>query len=496
MKSLWPHRIRWPRTVHTEKGNLSYNTATKPTLHALLGFLSLATQLGLKADQYGNFGYSTDGSTATITSYSGSVAGEAVIIIPDAITNRIPNLPVTSVGDWAFGFCISTNIAIPESVTRIGDGAFYSCQSLTGLTIPDSVTSIGDYAFQDCTSLTGIMIPSSVTRIGRGAFENCANLRTISVAAANISYSSMNGILFNQDQTTLIRYPIGSRPERYVIPATVTNIGDYAFADCYCLSNITIPGRVANIGDYAFYDCGSLSGVTIPSSVTNIGGCAFENCYSLSNITIPGSVASIGDYAFGACASLANITIPGSVTRLGDGAFTWCTNLARVTISGSVTNIGDWTFYRCTCLTNISIPCNSLARIGQWAFDGCARLTSVFLNGNAPIAMPSAFQDAYNVTVYYLPGTTNWGMSLGGRPAVLWNPKFEATAPSFGVRTNQFGFNITGTANIPIMLEACTNLGQNAWIPLQTSLLTNGSLYCSDPDWTNYPARLYRIRAP
>jgi hypothetical protein len=66
----------------------------------------------------------------------------------------------------------------------------------------------------------------------------------------------------------------------------------------------------------------------------------------------------------------------------------------------------------------------------------------------------------------------------------------------FGVRTNRFGFNITGTANIPIVVEACTNLANPAWNPLQSCNLTNGSLYFSDPTWTNYPARLYRIRWP
>ncbi len=101
-----------------------------------------------------------------------------------------------------------------------------------------------------------------------------------------------------------------------------------------------------------------------------------------------------------------------------------------------------------------------------------------------------------NVTVYYLPGTTNWFSPFGGRPAVLWNPQPQTSGASFSVRTNRFGFNITGNTNIPIVVEACTNLANPTWISLQSCTLTNGSLYFSDPDWTNYPARLYRIRSP
>ncbi len=79
---------------------------------------------------------------------------------------------------------------------------------------------------------------------------------------------------------------------------------------------------------------------------------------------------------------------------------------------------------------------------------------------------------------------------------VLWNPSFQSSNSSFGVLTNQFGFNITGTANIPIVLEACTNLASPVWELLQSCTLTNGSIYFSDPDWTNYPSRIYRIRSP
>jgi hypothetical protein len=101
-----------------------------------------------------------------------------------------------------------------------------------------------------------------------------------------------------------------------------------------------------------------------------------------------------------------------------------------------------------------------------------------------------------NATVYYLPGTSGWSSTFADRPAVLWNPLIQAGDASFGVRSNQFGFNITGTTNIPIRVEASANLASPVWIPLQTLTLTNGLFYFSDPQWTNYPGRYYRISAP
>ena len=100
------------------------------------------------------------------------------------------------------------------------------------------------------------------------------------------------------------------------------------------------------------------------------------------------------------------------------------------------------------------------------------------------------------MTVYYLPGTTNWGATFDGRPTVLWNPQAQNDA-SFGVQNNQFGFNITGSSNLVIVVEACTNLANPVWFPVQTNTLpTVGSSYFSDPAWTNHPGCFYRLCSP
>jgi hypothetical protein len=120
----------------------------------------------------------------------------------------------------------------------------------------------------------------------------------------------------------------------------------------------------------------------------------------------------------------------------------------------------------------------------------------VYFNGNAPnLGLFTVFNGDNDAIVYYLPGTTGWYTPFGGRPAVLWNPQIQTSA-SFRVLSNPFGFTITGTTNIPIVVEASTNLRNGAWSPLQTCTLTNGSIYFSDPQWTNYPARFYRVRSP
>ena len=102
--------------------------------------------------------------------------------------------------------------------------------------------------------------------------------------------------------------------------------------------------------------------------------------------------------------------------------------------------------------------------------------------------------------IYYLPGM-GWQSPYAGLPAFLWNPLAQTSDTMFGVRTNRFGFNITGNSNLVIVVEACTNLAKSVWSPVSTNTLntfvgTNGTSYFSDPQWTNYPGRFYRLRSP
>ena len=260
---------------------------------------------------------------------------------------------VTSIGRYAFSGCTGLpSIGIPNSVTSIGYNAFGGCTGLTRIEFSNSVTSIGNFAFVSCTGLTTIEIPNSVTSIGDSTFRGCYNLFSFIVATDNPNFSSINGIVFNKQQDTLILYPAGI-PGAYTIPNSVVSIGTRAFSGCTGLTSITIPNSVISIGTSAFSGCTGLTTLTIPNSVTSIGGSVFQGCSGLTSVSIGNSVASIGDYAFSYCAGLTTIEIPNSVTSIGNGAFQNCSGLASVSIGNSVASIGINAFSYCTGLTSI-----------------------------------------------------------------------------------------------------------------------------------------------
>jgi hypothetical protein len=177
--------------------------------------------------------------------------------------------------------------------------------------------------------------------------------------------------------------------------------------------------------------------------------------------------------------------------------FSGCFGLTRVTIPGSVTKIGDNAFSSDYSLTSITIP-DSVTNIGASAFYFCTSLTEVFFLGNAPNADSTVFNSDNDATAYYLQGTTGWDVfsTNTGVPTVLWNPLIQVSDGSFGVQNNQFGFNITGTNDFTVVVEACTNLTSPVWTPLTNVTLTNGTFYFSDPQWTNYSSRFYGLGFP
>jgi hypothetical protein len=210
--------------------------------------------------------------------------------------------------------------------------------------------------------------------------------------------------------------------------------------------------------------------------------------------TVPNCITNIGNSAFDSCASLTSVTIPNNVTSIGEWAFDSCTGLTSVTIGNGVTSIPLQAFVGCTSLTNVMIG-NGVNNIVAFAFDSCTNITGFFFQGNAPLSVnTSAFTNDNNAIVYYLPGTTGWGLTLGGLPTALWLPRVQTGDGSFGVQTNQFGFNINWASGQKVVVEACTNLANPVWSPLGTYILTNGTAYFSDSQWMNYPDRFYRIR--
>ncbi|WP_290259049.1 leucine-rich repeat domain-containing protein [Muribaculum intestinale] len=287
-------------------------------------------------------------------------------------------------------------------VTSIGKYAFYKCSGLTSVTIPNSVTSIGISAFYNCSGLTSVTIGNSVTSIGNSAFSNCSGLISIIVDESNPSFSSIEGILYNNDATTLIYCPITKKT--VTIPNSVTSIDYSAFYGCSGLTSVTIPNSVTSIGERAFSGCSGLTSVTIGNSVTSIGYYAFSGCYGLTSVTIPNSVTSIGKYAFSGCSGLTSVTIPNSVTSIGERAFSGCSGLTSVTIGNSVTSIGYYAFSGCYGLTSVTIP-NSVTTIVQSAFSNCRGLTSVTIGNSVTSIGKYAFSGCSKLTSIYCQGT-------------------------------------------------------------------------------------------
>lgn len=195
----------------------------------------------------------------------------------------------------------STNCAgqavIPSGVLTIGTYAFYDASGLTSVSIPLSVSTIETYAFELATSLASVSISASVSSIGLRAFYQTPALASISVDASNTNYSSLSGVLFSKNKSTLIAYPGGRAGNSYVIPDGVTSIEEFAFANVPGLTSVKIPKGITSIARWAFFES-ALTSVTIPEGVTSIGYYAFTDSASLATVIIPASVTSIGLYAF------------------------------------------------------------------------------------------------------------------------------------------------------------------------------------------------------
>ena len=163
---------------------------------------------------------------------------------------------------------ITGNITIPDSVTGIEERAFAGCTNLTSITISNSVTSIGMDTFAGCTSLTSVTIGNNVYEINcSNAFEGCTSLTAINVNAENTTYSSQDGIMYDKNKSTLMRYPTG-KTGVFTIPTNITDIWRSAFEGCTRLTSVTIPDSVTSIRERSFQNCTNLTSVTFQGGTT------------------------------------------------------------------------------------------------------------------------------------------------------------------------------------------------------------------------------------
>lgn len=338
-----------------------------------------------------------DLANASIVAYSGTEG---------TINNQTRTYEANTIPGYAFKReddkdTISSNLqklVFPKTAKAIDSYAFNKCGNFQTLSIPEPISDIRMQSFAWCWFLTTINIPSSVKNIGYQAFMLCDRLQSINVDINNANFSSTDGVLFDKNQTTLIKCP-PNKQGSYLIPSTVKKIASNAFSS-RVLNLINIPASVDLIESGAIGFCNasvivdqssakysSADGVlynknksellfcpsskkgtfSIPETVTKIGSQSFAGA-NISSVVIPKSVTSIGNLAFNSCVELQGIDIPSSVTLIEGNAFTFCYKLETVKIPSSVIEIGDWAFNCCTSLKSITVGHTVPLKIAEHVF--------------------------------------------------------------------------------------------------------------------------------
>jgi len=348
-----------------------------------------------------------------------------------------------SIGKYAFSSNGTESMELADSVTSIGEGAFYRSaikeltigtesdlktigrmafaeSGLTGIYLPAGLSEVGAEAFRDTADLADITIaggvqelklsnsaferagmreitvPARVWYIGEYTFASCPNLQNIHVAAGNEAYTSVDGVLCDIYGTTLVQFPSG-RTGAYEVPAQI-NVLTYASFKNSAIEEVTFAqgSGVKTIGWQTFSGVQELKRIELPDSLVSIDFYAFENCTALTDVVIQNNENFSGIYegAFYNCTALKNITLPDSLTEISEYAFYGCSALEALPMSqdSKVQGIYDYAFYGCSGITEIP-EFEDLTELGEYAFanTGVTEYTvSATLSGIAETAFSGA----------------------------------------------------------------------------------------------------------
>ena len=292
-----------------------------------------------------------------------------------ALSNIELTPKILYIGMRAFANSGLTEISIPKEIETIANQAFYKCEALKKIDFSDGVkeikeaafsycsaleeihlskvlTKIGKEAFYACSSLTEITLPKKLINIGEDAFGACKALKEIKVEAGNTAFTSIDGVLFNKEKTTLLTFPFANTAN-YQVPVGTTKIAPSAFSECNKLASIQFPNTLIEIGSEAFYKCLKLENITLPNSITAVGEGAFYGCEGLLLVELSKSMTIIPDNLLSKCTKLQKIKIPEGINKIAYQAFSNCSSLTQVEIPASVNNIESESFKACESLNEI-----------------------------------------------------------------------------------------------------------------------------------------------
>ena len=336
---------------------------------------SKLTKKGLELEYHGN--------TAVIVGFSGDYA---TINIPEIVVYNSKEYVVTAIGPEVFKDTQLSNITLPKTLVSIGRGAFAGTP-LYSINLESNIRSIEAEAFKGCTNLTDLKFNAGVSEIADSVFEKCSKINS------------------------------------FVIPETVTKIGDRAFAYCY-IKNITFPSGLKSIGDYAFY-CALKCELNLPSTLESIGENAFQQCTFQDDIVIPNNVSSIGRAAFvyadfKSCvwpenaeviedsvfsgSDLERITLPEGVKTIRRHAF-MLTDIVSIVIPSTVEEIEDDAFSSASYLVEV-VNLSSLDIIKGYTSNG--RVANYALDVYNTLDYESKLSYSEDGAIYYTKGTDKW----------------------------------------------------------------------------------------
>ena len=302
----------------------------------------------------------------------------------------LPDAPkLETIGERAFFHSKVQTIFLPDTVSTIGDYAFYYAGELSSINFPTALTSIGDSAFFACQSLTAVDIPATITQIGESAWAACTSLPAITVAAENPNYTAVDGVLYTKDMTVLKVYPFAKSGVTFTVPDSVVELEAYAFAYTG-MQSIDGCASLRAIGDSAFYSCTALKSLPDAPKLETIGERAFYSCKALTSLSFPDSMRSIGEYAFAWCTAVKTFDSGNGLQDTGKYSVYYCTALTTVRLGSGMKTIGEYAFYKCSRLANVDFG-TSVREIGSCAFGGCSKITEIVLPDSVELVESAAF---------------------------------------------------------------------------------------------------------